>query len=91
MLPFKKILCPVDFSESSTDPLKAANKLSVHFSSELIVVHVIPPMTIPVAPEGIPSRCLISSSMSVVSETIIGDYYPRSFQGTCQCRSKLSL
>jgi len=58
MLPFKKILCHVDFSESSIDALKAANELSVHFSSELIVVHVIPPMTVPVAPEDIPPPLL---------------------------------
>ena len=44
MLPFKKILCPTDFSEASYEALKAANELARHFSSELLLVHVITPI-----------------------------------------------
>jgi len=44
MLPFKKILCPTDFSEPALTALKHAGELARHFSAELIVVHVIPPV-----------------------------------------------
>ncbi len=51
MLPFKKILCPTDFSEPSYEALKMANELALHFSSELIVVHVVAPIPlVPAAP-----------------------------------------
>jgi universal stress protein A len=48
MLPFKKILCPTDFSEPSYGALKAANELALHFSGELYLVHIIskPPMAL---------------------------------------------
>ncbi len=41
MLPIKKILCPVDFSEPSYEALKVAEELAGQFSSELSVVHVV--------------------------------------------------
>lgn len=41
MLPIKKILCPVDFSEPSYEALKVAEEISTHFSSELSVMHVV--------------------------------------------------
>ena len=44
MLPFKKILCPTDFSEPAFVALKRADELARHFSAELIVAHVIPPV-----------------------------------------------
>jgi universal stress protein A len=44
MLPFKKILCPIDFSEPSHLALKGAEELAGHFGAELIVTHVIPPV-----------------------------------------------
>jgi nucleotide-binding universal stress UspA family protein len=44
MLPFKKILCPTDFSEPAFVALKRAEELARHFSAELIVAHVIPPL-----------------------------------------------
>ena len=42
MLPFRKILCPTDFSEPSYNALNAANELSLHFSATLVLVHVVP-------------------------------------------------
>ncbi|MBI3951254.1 MAG: universal stress protein [Acidobacteria bacterium] len=42
MLPFKKIICPTDFSEPSYEGLQCAAELVSHFSAELIVVHVVP-------------------------------------------------
>ena len=42
MLPFKKILCPTDFSEPAFVALKRGEELARHFAAELIVAHVIP-------------------------------------------------
>ncbi|MFZ5433867.1 MAG: universal stress protein [Calditrichota bacterium] len=42
MLPFKKILCPIDFSEPSYEALKVATELAQNFSAELTIVHVVP-------------------------------------------------
>ena len=42
MLPFKKILCPTDFSEPAFVALKRAEELARHFAADLIVAHVIP-------------------------------------------------
>jgi len=44
MLPFKKILCPTDFSQPSYEALKTASELALHFSAELILVHVVNPI-----------------------------------------------
>jgi universal stress protein A len=44
MLPFKKILCPTDFSEPSYEALKVANELASHFSAELYLIHVVAPV-----------------------------------------------
>jgi nucleotide-binding universal stress UspA family protein len=41
MLNTKKILCPVDFSEPSYEALKRAGESALHFSAELIAIHVI--------------------------------------------------
>lgn len=43
MLPFKRILCPTDFSDTSFDALNAAAELALFFQSELTVLHVVPP------------------------------------------------
>jgi universal stress protein A len=42
MLPFKRILCPTDFSEPALAALKRAAELARHFGAALYVVHVIP-------------------------------------------------
>lgn len=46
MLPFKKIMSPTDFSEPSDLALEAAIELAGHFSSELLLVHVVAPLSI---------------------------------------------
>jgi len=46
MLPLKKILCPTDFSDPSLEALNVAIELAVHFSSELILIHVVAPIPI---------------------------------------------
>lgn len=52
MLPIKKILCPVDFSEHSYKALKAAEELALHFSAELYVMHVVSLVPAVAAPTG---------------------------------------
>ncbi|MBN1103127.1 MAG: universal stress protein [Deltaproteobacteria bacterium] len=44
MLPIKNILCPTDLSDPSFEALEAACELALHFSSMLIVIHVVPPI-----------------------------------------------
>lgn len=44
MLPFRKILCPTDFSQPSFEALKVVNELAVHFSAEVFLVHVVAPI-----------------------------------------------
>ncbi|MGD8628425.1 MAG: universal stress protein [bacterium] len=48
MLPFKRILCPTDFSDYSYQALQAADELAGHFSAELLIVHIV--STVPLAP-----------------------------------------
>jgi len=43
MLPFKRILCPTDFTTTSYDALNAAAELALFFQAELTVMHVVPP------------------------------------------------
>jgi nucleotide-binding universal stress UspA family protein len=51
MLPFKKILCPTDFSEPSYEAIKTAGELAYHFASELCIIHVVSP--VPLMPIGV--------------------------------------
>jgi nucleotide-binding universal stress UspA family protein len=52
MLPLRKILWPTDFSEPSYHALEVADELAVHFSAELLLVHVVPPVpVVPASPE----------------------------------------
>jgi nucleotide-binding universal stress UspA family protein len=44
MLPIRKILCPIDFSDPSFEVLETACEIARHFSSELIALHVIAPI-----------------------------------------------
>lgn len=46
MLPVKKIFCPTDFSEPSYEALKVADEMALHFSAELVLVHVVTPISI---------------------------------------------
>ena len=42
MLPFRKILCPTDFSDPSFEALDCAKELALTFGAELILAHAIP-------------------------------------------------
>ncbi|MGD9546113.1 MAG: universal stress protein [Candidatus Krumholzibacteriia bacterium] len=44
MFPFKKILCPTDFSDPSLCGLKMGNEMAERFGSEIIVVNVHKPI-----------------------------------------------
>jgi len=46
MLPIKRIFCPTDFSEPSYEALAVADEMATHFSSELILVHVVKPIAV---------------------------------------------
>ncbi len=41
MIPIQKIFLPTDFSKPSYQALKTADELAVHFSAELILLHVL--------------------------------------------------
>ena len=53
MLPFKKILCPTDFSEPACKAIKAAGEMAEKFSSELILIHVVGPVPVLETPTGL--------------------------------------
>jgi len=44
MLPFKKIMAPVDFSDHANRSLQSAIELTAHFGAKLYVVHVVSPV-----------------------------------------------
>ncbi len=46
MLPLKKILCPIDFSEHSLKALKNATEMADKFHAELILMNVIAPFPV---------------------------------------------
>jgi nucleotide-binding universal stress UspA family protein len=70
MVPFKKILSPTDFSDLSYEAMKAANELALHFSAELYVVHVVPPIpTANVPAPKTPSRLHVPSYRQELEES----------------------
>jgi nucleotide-binding universal stress UspA family protein len=50
MLPLKRILVPTDFSEPAQEALKTAIEFAGHFSAQLLLVHVVPPVPVPYQP-----------------------------------------
>lgn len=44
MLPFKKVLCPTDFSAPSCEAVAAASEIARTFSANLVLVHVVQPL-----------------------------------------------
>jgi universal stress protein A len=53
MLPFKKIICPTDFSEPACKAIKAAGEMAEKFSAELILLHVVGPVPVLETPTGL--------------------------------------
>lgn len=52
MLDFRKILCPIDFSDPSYRALATAVELASRYQAELHVVHVVPPVPLVELPPG---------------------------------------
>lgn len=50
MLPVKRILVPTDFSDPAREAFKTALELAQHFSAQLLLVHVVPPLPVPYEP-----------------------------------------
>lgn len=50
LLPIRRILCPVDFQEAANETLKVASELAERFDAELLLVHVISPVPMPIPP-----------------------------------------
>jgi nucleotide-binding universal stress UspA family protein len=50
MLPWRRILCPTDFSDPSLNALKAAREVALQSQAEIILLHVVSP--VPIAPPG---------------------------------------
>ena len=55
MLPFKRILCPTDFSEPGCVGIKAAAEVASRFGAELILMHVVGAIPALDTPTGISS------------------------------------
>ena len=55
MLPFKRILCPTDFSEPARHAIAAAGEMAERFSAELILMHVVGAIPALDTPAGISS------------------------------------
>ena len=55
MLPLKRILVPTDFSEPAKEAFQTAVELAQHFSAQLLLVHVVPPVPVPYQPLVSPS------------------------------------
>jgi nucleotide-binding universal stress UspA family protein len=68
MLPFKRILCPIDFSEHSYKALHAANELALNFSAQLYIVHVVSPVPVVQAPAA-PSAFNLASYQQELMES----------------------
>ena len=52
MLPFKRILCPTDFSEPACKAIVAAGEMAEAFESELILMHVVGAIPVLDSPTG---------------------------------------
>lgn len=55
MLPFRKILCPTDFSEPACKAIVAAAEMAQASNAELILVHVVAPIPALDGPSGAPA------------------------------------
>ncbi|MCB9357441.1 MAG: universal stress protein [Calditrichaeota bacterium] len=52
MLPFHKILCPVDFSDPAARALSVSQEIARRYEAELHVLHVVPPVPLVELPPG---------------------------------------
>lgn len=71
MFPFKKILCPTDFSEAALCGIKMAREMAVRFDSEIILLNVHKP--IPHLPSPRMEASDITFDISSYEKAIIAD------------------
>lgn len=74
MLPIKKILCPIDFSEASCNAMDTALEFATQFSAQLWILHAVEPIRSMPAPANFAlpihyKECIDAASQKV--ETII--------------------
>ncbi len=50
MLPFERILCPTDFTDTSRDAVVAAAELASYFHARLVLLHVVPAVPVIASP-----------------------------------------
>jgi universal stress protein A len=93
MLPFKKIICPTDFSEPSLIAVRAAVELAEHFGAFLCLLHVVS-LTPVMASPMIPATFDVGSYQKALEEDaaaklrkIVADLVPATLR-TCQPRVK---
>jgi nucleotide-binding universal stress UspA family protein len=91
MLPIKKIISPTDFSELSDMGLKAAIELAEHFSAELLVVHVVAPLSA-AATSAAPAAHYLPEVMESIrnnAETSLNAMMEKKVPGTLRSKSIL--
>ncbi len=71
MLPFRKILCPTDYSEPSQVALERAIELAQHFSATLCLLHVVPPVPNELGIETYASAALTDADREALDSTQI--------------------
>ncbi len=70
MFPFKKILCPTDFSEAALCGIQMAREMALHFEAEIILLNVHKP--IPHLPSPRMEASDIAFDVSAYEEAVIG-------------------
>jgi universal stress protein A len=70
MLPFKRILCPTDFSEPAGQAVQVAVEMARHCQSRLFLVHVVPPVPVPYQPLASPGPAFdVTTYLGELTET----------------------
>jgi nucleotide-binding universal stress UspA family protein len=91
MLPIKKIISPTDFSELSDLGLKAAIELAEHFAAELLVVHVVAPLSA-AATSAAPAAHYLPEVMETIrnnAETLLQEMMEKKVPKTLRSKSIL--
>ncbi|HHK66995.1 universal stress protein [Candidatus Acetothermia bacterium] len=88
MLPFKKILCPTDFSEPACRAIAAAGELAEAFSAELILMHVVGAIPVLDNPSGISGFDLVAyrQELTASAEASLKERLKRNVPGSVNAR-----
>lgn len=95
MLPFRRILCPTDFSEPALTGLKRAEELARHFGAELLVAHVIPEVPGPHASEDPPVASsfdvsLYQQELAIYAEKMLKELVSHQVSGEVRSRDMVT-